>query len=59
MKNWLEIAHGMNLNIPNEQVVRIASSLDGLESAFAPIRVGISSGTDPAVIFRAAVEDAE
>ena len=59
MKNWLEIAHAMNLEIPNEQLIRIGPSLDGLESAFAPMRGGISPGTDPAVIFRAAVEEAE
>jgi hypothetical protein len=59
MKNWLAIAHAMNLDIPNEQLIRIAPSLDGLESAFAPLRIGISSGTDPACLFRAAVEEAE
>ena len=59
MKNWPAIAHAMNLDIPNEQLVRIATSLDGLEIAFAPLRTGISAATDPASIFRAAVEEAE
>ena len=59
MKNWQEISHAMNLDIPDEQLVRIAASLDGLESAFAPLRTGIESGTDPASIFRTAVEEAE
>ena len=59
MKNWPAIAHAMNLDIPDEQLVRIATSLDGLEAAFAPLRAGIQPGTDPASIFRAAVEEAE
>ncbi len=59
MKNWPAIAHAMNLDIPNEQLARIATPLDGLETAFAPLRGGIASGTDPASIFRAAVEEAE
>ena len=59
MKNWPAIAHAMNLNIPNEQLVPIATSLDGLEAAFAPMRTGISSGMDPASIFRTAIEEAE
>ena len=59
MKNWLAIAHAMNLDIPAEQLIRIAPSLDGLESAFAPLRAGISPAVDPAPVFRAAVEDAE
>lgn len=59
MKNWPAIAHAMNLDIPNEHLIRISTSLDGLELAFAPLRAGISAGTDPASIFRAAGEDAE
>ena len=59
MKNWLAIAHAMNLDIPDEQLARIAPSLDGLEAAFAPLRNGISSAMDPASIFRAAIEEAE
>jgi len=59
MKNWPAIAHAMNLDIPDEQLARIAPSLDGLESAFAPLRKGISAATDPASIFRASVEEAE
>ena len=59
MKNWPAIAHAMDLDIPDEQLLRIAPSLDGLESAFAPLRNAIPPGMDPASLFRAAVEEAE
>ena len=59
MKNWPAISHAMNLEIPDEQLVGIATALDGLDSAFAPLRTGIAPGTDPASIFRAAIEEAE
>lgn len=49
----------MNLDIPAGQLARIAASLDGLESAFAPLRARIEPGVDPAPIFRAAVEESE
>ena len=59
MKNWLAIARANNFDIPDEQLLRIATSLDGLELAFAPLRAGIPGGTDPASIFRAAREESE
>jgi hypothetical protein len=59
MKNWQAISHAMNLDIPDEQLVRLTPSLDGLEAAFTPLRSGIPAGADPAAIFRTAVEDAE
>ena len=59
MKNWQALSHALDLDIPEEQLARIAPSLDGLEAAFAPLRRGIAASVDPASIFNAANEEAQ
>ncbi len=59
MKNWQAISHAMGLDIPDEQLARVAPSLDGLEAAFAPLRSGIPASADPASIFNAGNEEAQ
>ncbi|HWB99908.1 MAG TPA: hypothetical protein VG672_24540 [Bryobacteraceae bacterium] len=53
MKDWKQIASGIGLDIPEADLTRIASTLDGLEAAFRPLTREIPSSVEPAVIFRA------
>jgi hypothetical protein len=52
MKRWSELAELMGLNLPPEQIEKIAPSLDGLEAAFAPLRGSIPHEMEPAIIHR-------
>ena len=49
MKNWKQIASAANLDIPAEQMDRIAPVLDGLEAAFGALARDIPPDLDPAV----------
>ena len=59
MKNWKAMARAAGLGIPEDQLERIAPSLDGLEAAFAPTRGTIPDEIEPATLFRALAEDAK
>jgi len=58
-KDWKKIAKASGLTIPAAEVDRIAPALDALETAFRPLARAIGPNIDPAVVFRAAVEDGE
>ena len=53
------MARAAGLGIPEDQLERIAPSLDGLEAAFAPTRGTIPDEIEPATLFRALAEDAK
>ena len=55
MKNWKQMAEAAGLDIPDMD--RIAPALDGLEAAFRPLVNTIPHDVEPALIFRAAVEE--
>lgn len=50
MIKWLAIAQARQLGIPDEQIEKIAASLDGLEVAFRPLIQTIPLQDEPAVI---------
>ena len=56
MKNWKHMAEAAGLEIPD--IERIVLPLDGLEAAFRPLVKAIPHDVEPALIFRAAAEDA-
>ena len=57
MKDWKAMARAAGLDIPEDQLERIAPSLDGLEAAFAPMRGSIPDDVEPATFFRALPEE--
>ncbi|HUO28499.1 MAG TPA: hypothetical protein VMU80_04735 [Bryobacteraceae bacterium] len=58
-KDWKKIAKANGLAISGEGLDRIAQTLDGLEQSFRPLVRALGPETDPAPVFRAALEDAE
>lgn len=57
MKDWKKIASGYGLDIPEEQIARIAPALDGLEQIFRPLAGRIPHDVEPAIAFRAGEEE--
>ena len=53
------MAEAMNLDIPPEQMDRIAASLDGLHEVFGPLEESLPHEVEPAVIFKPQMEDEE
>ena len=58
MKDWKQIAAACGLDIPAEDVARIAPALDGLEASFRPLVRDIPEAVEPAIAFRAGEEEA-
>lgn len=56
MKDWKKIASGHSLDIPGEQLEKIAPALDSLEAAFRPLVASIPPEIEPAITFRIAEE---
>ena len=56
MKQWKQISEASGLNIPD--IERVTPPLDSLEAAFRPLVKAIPHDAEPALIFRAATEDA-
>ena len=57
-KDWRKIARAEGLDIPDADLERIGPTLDAMEAAFRPLAHALPAHTDPALIFRAAEEDA-
>jgi hypothetical protein len=58
MKDWKQMAAAGGLDIPAEELARVAGALDGLEAAFRPLTRAIPEETEPAVTFRVGEEEA-
>lgn len=56
MTNWKLLAQALEIHISDDELSRVSSSLDGLESAFAPLGNRIPADVEPAVTFRAEPE---
>ncbi len=48
MKHWKEAAKALESGIPDEQLDRIAPTLEALEAAFRPLVEAIPEDTEPA-----------
>ncbi len=59
MKDWRLVARAVGLQIPDEELERVAKSLDGLETVFRPLTAQLHPGVDEAVIFVAPREKPE
>jgi len=57
MRNWKQIASGLNLDVPESDVEKIAPVMDGLEAAFRPLAGKIPHDVEPAVVFQIVPED--
>ena len=49
MTDWIALSRARGLDIPDEQVARLALSLDGLEQAFRPLLAKLPFGMEPAI----------
>ncbi|MFB3825908.1 MAG: hypothetical protein ACE15B_04030 [Bryobacteraceae bacterium] len=58
MKDWKAVAAGLGREIPPTELERIASSLDSLEATFRLLAAAIPEDVEPALVFRAAEEEA-
>ncbi len=56
MKDWKAIARASGLRVPDDQLERIATTLDGLEAAFRPLVKDLPAALEPATFV---CEDAE
>jgi hypothetical protein len=57
MKNWKLLAAAQSLDIPEQDLARIAPALDSLEAAFRLLAAALGPETEPAVIFCCPPED--
>ncbi len=48
--NWRELAAARGLDIPDEQIDRIAPALEALEAAFRPLLKPLEPQTEPAFV---------
>jgi hypothetical protein len=53
MTDWKALARARGLEIPEEEIDRIAPALDQLERSFRPLAATIPEEVEPAVMFRA------
>jgi hypothetical protein len=51
MPDWTQLAHARSLDIPTEQLERIAPPLNGLETAFRPLPAALPFAAYPADAF--------
>lgn len=58
-KDWKKIARASGLSIPDASLELIAQPLDALEADFRPLVRTLKPTAEPAVAFRATVEDAQ
>ena len=58
-KDWKKIARASGLAIPEDQLDRLAPTLDALEAAYRPLVRALPPSADPAPAFRPAEEPAE
>ena len=56
MRNWKQLAAGLDLNIPAEDLDKLTGTMDAMEAAFRPLVSGIPHETEPAVIFHLSEE---
>ena len=49
MTDWIAVARARGLEIPEEQVARLAPSLEALERDFAPLKAKIPHQLEPAI----------
>ena len=50
MTDWIALSRARALDIPEDQVARIAPSLDSLECAFRPLLAKLPYDLEPAII---------
>jgi hypothetical protein len=55
-KDWKKIGRANGLAIPDAALERIAQTLDALEADFRPLVHTLQPETEPATVFRAAIE---
>ena len=58
MKDWTAIAKGAGLDIPANDVTRIAQPLNALDEVFRPLAQSLTAEMEPAFWFRADREQA-
>ena len=49
MTDWIALSRARGLDIPEDQVARLAPSLDGLEQAFRPLPARLPFEIEPAI----------
>lgn len=59
MKNWSLMVQAQGLEIPEDQLKRISTTLDALEAAFRPLTQQLQPGVDSAVTYVPPVEKPE
>jgi hypothetical protein len=59
MKNWSLMAQAQGLEIPEDQLRRISTTLDALEAAFRPLTSQLNPGVETAVTYVPPVEKPE
>lgn len=57
MTDWKAVARAHGLQIPDDQIERIAPTLNGLEEIFRPLPTRLPHETEPAVRFGVTPED--
>jgi hypothetical protein len=56
-KNWKQLAAALNLDIPDEDLERLQSSLEAMEAAVRRLVERLPHATEPAVIFQCQPEE--
>jgi hypothetical protein len=51
MTDWKTIANASGIRISDEDLERVAPSLDALESAVRPLLAGLTTDVEPAISF--------
>ncbi len=59
MKDWVRLAEGLGLEIPEADLERAARSLERVEAAFRPLLEKIPFETEPAFVVVHEPEEAE
>jgi hypothetical protein len=57
MKNWKQVATGLDAGLSEVEIEGITPALDALEAAFGPLAAAIPYEAEPAVTFEALFED--
>jgi len=57
MKNWKQVAAGLDAGLSEAEVELITPALDALEAAFRPLAEALPYEAEPAVAFEAAPEE--
>jgi hypothetical protein len=57
MKNWKQVATGLDAGLSEAEIEGITPALDALEAAFRPLAAALPYEAGPAVTFEAPSED--